>query len=133
MKILLLVPCINQVTPKISKSVGVMGRLFCQLPADANPKLHYSLVHSHLTYALLACGRSKGTNNADKIECTHRRASKLLTDDMQKIITFHSIYDYFALINSCNTITLNFHQYFKDKLSSHQPSHMYLQHQIRNK
>ena len=96
MKILLLVPCINRVTPKISKSVGIMGRLFCQLPADAKPKLHYSLVYSHLTYALLAWGRS-GRTIAAKIECAHRRARKLLTDYNRNILHFHSIYDYFAL------------------------------------
>ena len=40
------------------------------------------------------------------------------------ILTFHSIYDYFAILNAFNTNTLNFHQYFKDKLSSLQPSNM---------
>ena len=37
----------------------------------------------------------------------------------------HSIYDYFALLKAFNTNTRNFHQYFKDKLSSHQQSHMH--------
>ena len=32
---------------------------------------------------------------------------------------------YFALLKAFNTNILNFHQYFKDKLSSHPPSHMY--------
>ena len=41
------------------------------------------------------------------------------------ILTFHSIYDYFALLKAFNRNTLNYHQYFKDKLSSHQPSHMH--------
>ena len=84
----------------------------CQLPADVMVKLYYSLVYSHLTYALLARGRS-GLTNAAKIECAHRRACKLLTDYNHWILTFHSIYDYYD------------HQYFKDKLSSHQPSHMH--------
>ena len=34
------------------KSVGVMRRRFCQLPADVTVKLYYSLVYSHLTYML---------------------------------------------------------------------------------
>ena len=87
-------------------------------------KLYYCLVYSHLTYALLAWGRS-GLANAAKIECAHRRACKLLTDYNHRILTFHSIYDYFALLKACNTNTLNYHQYFQDKLSSHQPSHMH--------
>ena len=44
------------------------------------------------------------------------------------IIDFATIIDiceYFALLKAFNTNTLNFHQYFKDKLSSHQPSHMH--------
>ena len=79
-------------------------------------KLYYSLVYSHLTYALLAWGRS-GSTNAAEIECAHRRACKLLTDYNQKILTFHSIYDYFALLKGFNTNNLNFHQYL--------PSHIH--------
>ena len=85
---------VKNVTTKISESVGVMRRLHCQLPADVMVKLYYSLVYSHLTYALLTWGRS-GHTNAAKIECAHRRACKLLTDYNHRILTFHSIYDYF--------------------------------------
>ena len=101
-----------------------MRRLHCQLPADVMVKLYYCLLYSHLTYALLAWRRS-GSTNAAKIERAHRRACKLLTDHNQKILTFHSIYDYFNLLKAFNTNTLNFDQYFKDKLSAHQPSHMH--------
>ena len=45
---------VNKVTSNISKSVGVMRRLYCQLPANVMVKLYYSLVYSHLTFALLA-------------------------------------------------------------------------------
>ena len=45
---------VNKVTSNISKSVGVMRRLHYQLPANVMVKLYYSLVYSHLTYALLA-------------------------------------------------------------------------------
>ena len=91
MKILLLSfnDHVKNVTTKISNSVGVMRRLHYQLPADVMVKLYYSLVHSHLTYALLAWGRS-GHTNAAKIECAHRRARKLLTDYNHWILTFHS-------------------------------------------
>ena len=57
---------------------------------------------------------------------TCRRACKLLTDYNQKILTFHSIYDYFALLKAFSTqITLIFKKYFKDKLYSHQPCHLH--------
>ena len=94
------------------------------MPVNVMVKLYYSLVYSHLTHALLAWGRS-GSTNAAKLEWAHRRACKLLTDYNQKIFTFHSIYDCFALFTALKTDTLNFHQYFKDKLSCHQPSHMH--------
>ena len=114
---------VNNVTTKISKSAGVM-RLHCQLPADVMVKLYYYLVYSHLSYSLLAWGTS-GLTNAAKIECAHRRAGKLLTDYNHRILTFPSIYDCFALLNAFITNTLNFHQYFKDNLSSDQPSHLH--------
>ena len=115
---------VNKVTSNIYKVCWCHEETPCQLPANVMIKLYYSLVYSHLTYASLAWGRS-GNTNAAKIECAHRRACKLLTDYNLKILTFHSIYDYFALLKAFNTNTLNFHQYFKDKLSSHQPSHMH--------
>ena len=82
-------------------------------------------MYSHLTYALLAWGRS-GLTNAAKIECAtgeHANYSQIIT--IYRILAFHSIYDYFALLKAFNTNTLNYHQYFKDKLSSHQPFHMH--------
>ena len=48
---------VNKVTSTISKSVGVMRRLYYQLPANVMIILYYSSVYSHLTYALLAWGR----------------------------------------------------------------------------
>ena len=78
---------VNKVTSKISKSVGVMRRFQCLLPPNVMVKLYYSLVYSHLTYALLAWGRS-GSTNAAKLGCAHRRACKLLTDYKPKDFHF---------------------------------------------
>ena len=82
-------------------------RLHCQLLANVMVKLYYSLVYSHLTYALLAWGRSGSTNGQDWVCCAHRRACKLLRDYNQKIITFHSIYDYFINISKTNYLLIN--------------------------
>ena len=95
---------VKNVTTKISKSVGVMRRLHCQLPADLMVKLYYSLVCSHLNFALLAWGKL-GRTNAAKIVCAHRRVRKLLTDYNHRILTFHSIYDYLTLLTAFNTNT----------------------------
>ena len=67
---------VNKVTSNISKSVGVMRRLHCQLPANVMVKLYYSLVYSHLTYALLAWGRT-GSTNAAKIECAAQESRQI--------------------------------------------------------
>ena len=47
------------------------------------------------------------------------------SDHNQKILIIHSIYQYLALLKAFNTSTSNIKQYFKVKLSSHQPSHMH--------
>ena len=57
----------------------------------------------------------------------HENYSQIITKDPH----FYSIYDYFALLTTFKKNTFNFHQNFKDKLSSYQPSHM--QHQTQNK
>ena len=122
---------VKNVTTKISKSVGVMRRLHCQLPAEVIVKLYYSLVYSHLTHALLAWGRS-GLTNAVKIECAHRRACKLLTDYNHRILTFYSIYDYFALLKAFNTNTLNLSLIFQRQIIF-SSTISYAQHQTQNK
>ena len=66
-----------------------------------------------------------GRTNATKIECAHRRENKLFNHYNQKILTFLSIYDYFALLKVFNTIMILFHQYFKHKLSFHQKFHVH--------
>ena len=111
---------VNKVTSKISKSVGVMRKLDCQLAANVMVNLYNSLVYSHLTYTLLACGRS-GRILMLKIGWAHRRACKLLTDYNQR----SSLFTQFTLLKAFNTNAINIHQYFKDKLSSHQRSHMH--------
>ena len=91
----------------------------CLVQHGEDHDLYAELTNAELTNDL------SGLTNAAKIECAHRRACKLLTNYNHRIPTFDSIYDYFALLKAFNTNTLNYHQYFKDKLSSHQPSHMH--------
>ena len=118
---------VNKVISKISKSVSVIMKLHCQLEYY---KLYYSLVNSHLTYALLAWGRYGRTNAVNRLSVPtgeHANYSQIIW-----ILTFHPIYDYFALLTDFNTNTLDLHQYFKDKLSCHQPSHMHTRHRTNS-
>ena len=50
---------VKNVTTKISKSVSVMRRLHCQLPADIMVKLYYSLVYSHLHLCVIGMGKNE--------------------------------------------------------------------------
>ena len=74
---------VNKVTSKISKSVGGMKRLHCQLPANVMVKLYYSnLVYSHLIYGLLAWGRSGRTNAVLRLSVItgeHANYSQIIT------------------------------------------------------
>ena len=70
------------VTAKISKSVGVMRRLHCQLPADVMVKLYNSLVYSHLTYALLAIGEDRDLRMLQRLSMLtgeHANYSQIIT------------------------------------------------------
>ena len=90
---------------------------------NAEVVLIFGIIPSNLCYSSM--GKIGTYTNAAKIVRAHRRAIKLLTDNNQHILSFHSIYDYFVLLKTFNTNTLNLHQYFKDKLSIHQPFHMH--------
>ena len=92
--------------------------------------LFFGVFPSDLCFA--GIGKIGTYYNAATIECAHRRACKLLTDYKQKILTFPSIYVYFAILKAFNTNTFNFHLYFKGILSS-QPSHMHNTMQTQNK
>ena len=95
-------------------------------------KLYYSLVYSHLTYAFLAWGR-QGLTNAAKIECAHRRACKLLADYNHRILTFHSIYDYFALLKAFLSTQIPLIIINISKTNIFSSTISYAQHQTQNK
>ena len=106
-------------------SVDVLRRLHCYLHANVMVNKLYILWCIMLYAWLILYWHGEGREVrtiAAKIECAHRRACTLFTDCNQKILNCHLIYDYFALLKYFNTNSCNFHQYFKDKLSSHQPS-----------
>ena len=123
MKIILLYNYhVNKGTRNISKSVGVM-RLHCQLFENVIVKLYYSLVYSHLTYALLAWGISGSTNAAKRLGMhtgEHVDWSQIVTEG-------YSLFTQFVITLLCwglsTHVPLVVIKCFRDKLSSHQPSH----------
>ena len=116
----------NNMSVKISNSVVVMRRLHCLFPVNVTVKLYYSLVYSHLINALLAWGRSRRTImllTLSAFSGEHAHYSQIITKRSSLFTQFIIIYIY--ILKAFNTNALNFHQYFKDKLSSHQPSHIH--------
>ena len=94
-------------TSETSKYVGVHRRLSsvaCRL--NAKVLLFFGIFYTGMDRS--------GRTNAAKIECTHRRASKLLTS--------HSIWDQFPFLKAVETKTHNYHKYFKGNLSSRLPT-----------
>ena len=77
--------------------------------------------HIDILMRLLAAGPRRTTGLLLPSWYLRRTISSL----KQYLFTFHSTYDCFVLLEAFNTNTLTFHQCFKDKLSSHQPSHMH--------
>ena len=104
--ILLLMTSTNDHYRKYLSLLVPWGESIDSCHADVMIKLYYSLVYSHRTYALLASGWS-GRTNAAKIRCANRKACKLLTDYNHTILPFHSIENYFALLNALiNTLNI---------------------------
>ena len=91
--------------------------------ADLMVKLYYSLRNSHLTYVLHE--EDRDTQMPLRLSVLTGEQANYSQNYNHRILTCHFIYDYFALLKAFNTNTLNFHQYFNDKLSSHQPSHLH--------
>ena len=117
----------KNVTAKISKSVGVMRRLHCQLSADVMVKLQYAILWCIPIWLMhYWLGEDRDVLLLLRLSVLTGEHANYSPIYNHMILTFHSIYDNFTLLKAFNTNTLNFHQYFKDKLlSSLQPSHMH--------
>ena len=49
---------LNDLSRKLSRNIGILRRLRCQLPFNVLKMLYYSLIHSHLTYMILIWGEN---------------------------------------------------------------------------
>ena len=57
---------ISNISKKISRSIGIMYKLRPFLPLKVLRKVYYSLIYSHITYAIEVCGSTFKTE-LDKI------------------------------------------------------------------
>ena len=58
---------------KLSRNIGILRRLRCQLPPDIMKLLYYALVHSHLTYMILVWG-----NDSQQILTKQKKAIRII-------------------------------------------------------
>ena len=99
------VPQGNEVISKLSRSLGVMRRLYYLAPKSVMLSIYYSLFYSHLTYAV----RIWGNGNAsivNRVSSLQRQAVRLINDDSldgdpftaYKLLKFPYLYKYFCVV-----------------------------------
>jgi len=120
---------VNNISKKISKSIGMINRIGSFVPPEAKMKIYFSLIYSRVSYGIVAWGRSS-LCNASRLEKLLRRARRtvmypnydidLLTNTF---LTFDSIYEYFCCIKLFKVIKLGQHSYFHNILNSLVPIH----------
>ena len=69
---------IFNVTTKISRAIGIMYKLRSYLPLNVLKNVYYSLIYSHITYAIEVWGSAFKTE-MDKILILQKRAMRLMT------------------------------------------------------
>ena len=110
-----------------------MRRLICQLPADVVHMLLFFCIFScNLCYTAMAWGRSWRPNVAIRLIVLTGERANYLSIIAKRCPVFTHFFYYFTLLKAFNTNALHFHQYFKNKLSSHQPFDMHTRHRINS-
>ena len=70
--------CFGKATRKISRAIGIMYKLQPFLPLKVMKNVYYSLIYSHIIYAIEAWGSACKTE-LDKIFILQKRAMRLMT------------------------------------------------------
>ena len=117
---------VNQLSNKLSRAVGLMKRMSQILPDQAMLNLYYSLFYSHLTYGIIAWGKSS-IRNSKKLASMQKRAWKLLAihDPKHNLLNYESVYKYFVAVKTHKTMVLQNHNYFKEKFQQLVPAHLH--------
>ena len=109
---------------KLSQAIGSIRRISYLLPDRIRLNLYYSLIYSHLSYGILAWGRSSVANE-NRIASIHKRALNVLnlSCTRHKLLNFHSIYDCTAVTKLYKVLHLQNHLYYYGKLMPLIPQH----------
>ena len=128
------------VTSKVSKIVGLFYNLKNKFPLTVIHKLYYSLVYPHLNYCTLAWGCAKQTY-LNPLFILQKRICRIITNSTYyahsaplfkqlKLLKINNLYQLHCQIYMYNSLILEKHPIFKEKIQSLQSHHHY---QIRNR
>ena len=104
---------IEYLCTKVSKAVGVLGRLRHRFSKQVLKMIYHGLVSSYLRYGVTTWGSAKSTA-LEKLNSLHKRAVKIIspsnlicesTYQSSKILTIESIY-HFELAKFIHTISI---------------------------
>ena len=111
---------------KLAKAVGVMKRMSQVIPKPTMLNLYYTLFYSQLTYGIIAWGKSS-IQNHNKINSIQKRSWKslMLSDPLNELLNFDSVYKYFVAVKTYKAIVNSEHTYFQLKFNSYIPLHNY--------
>jgi len=122
-------PHVDDLCKNISRAIGVINRISTIVPPKSKKMLYYALVHSRVSYGILAWGRSR-VGNDSRVERLLRRARKVVcypsTDasaSSVNLLDFDSMYSYFACIKMFRIVKMGQHPYFSNFLQYLIPQH----------
>jgi hypothetical protein len=123
---------INMVASKVSRSLGVLRRIQNLVPSHIIRNLFFSLIYSHITYAITVWG-SGNTAELNRLRRLINNAIKLLPappnlnvaeiSKLNFILDFDNSYRYFVLVKMFKIIVYNSHSYFSEKIAADQVNH----------
>ena len=97
-------PHVDALCKKISRSIGLLGRLSNVLPFSAKKSMYFALIYSSVSYGIVAWGRSRQTS-AVRVERLLRRARRYLlcsctytSDSVSRLLNFESMFKYFTAL-----------------------------------
>jgi len=119
---------IGDVSRKLSRTIGMIGRISSMLPLRIRLNIYNSLVYSRVSYGIIAWGRGTGVAKIDRLL---RRAHRyvgfgLMSYDCSRFLNLDSIFRYFTAVKTFKILRLGEHSYFRDLFERLLPSHSHL-------
>ena len=123
---------INNLSVKLSRTVGIMRRLHYYIPDHVLRNLFYSLFYSHLVYAITVYGSScptaldridRLTNTAIRLMSHHEDHNVRDIYSMYKIMNFDNTYKYCSSVKMYQILKQGTHVYFLNLIENEHVDH----------